>query len=75
MSQPLRISDFTYISVGIGIDLLEEMLKIPFPSALLPITRSPLPTSYLLFPIPYYHLQLHPQADRMISTGNGKRKR
>ncbi|MCH8056129.1 MAG: hypothetical protein IH857_08285 [Deltaproteobacteria bacterium] len=55
MSQPLRISDFTYLSVGIGIDLMEEMLKIPFPSALFPITRSPLPISCFLFPITTSH--------------------
>jgi len=50
------------------------MLKIPFPSALFPITRSPLPTSYLLFPIPYFHLPLPLQVEMGICTEKSKRK-
>jgi len=50
------------------------MLRIPFPFFLYPITRSPLLTSYFLFPISYYHPQLPPQVEMEISTEKSKRK-
>lgn len=50
------------------------MLKAPFPFFLYPITRPPLLTSYFLFPISYYHLQLPLQVEMEISTEKSKRK-
>jgi len=50
------------------------MLKITVPFFLFPITRSPLPTSYFLFPISYYHLPLPLQVEMGICTEKSERK-
>ncbi len=50
------------------------MLRTPFPSYSFPITYFPLPASYFLSLISYYHPQLHPQVEVGISIEEGERK-